>query len=97
MLRKLLRLSLSVALVAGAAAVAVAVPGIAPPVPTALAAPSGFTGLTPARLLDTREGNGAPAAAVGPGGVVDLHKASEIFVHEFRGGVLGRISLERPA
>jgi len=32
-----------------------------------------------------------------PGGLVDLHKASEIFVHEFRGGVLGRISLERPA
>ncbi len=32
-----------------------------------------------------------------PGGIVDLHKASEIFVHEFRGGVLGRISLERPA
>ncbi len=31
-----------------------------------------------------------------PGGIVDLHKASEIFVHEFRGGVLGRISLERP-
>jgi ribosome biogenesis GTPase A len=32
-----------------------------------------------------------------PGGIVDLHKASEVFVHEFRGGKLGRISLERPA
>jgi ribosome biogenesis GTPase A len=31
-----------------------------------------------------------------PGGIVDLHKAAEIFVHEFRGGVLGPISLERP-
>ena len=31
-----------------------------------------------------------------PGGVVDLHKASEVFVHEFRGGKLGRISLELP-
>jgi ribosome biogenesis GTPase A len=30
------------------------------------------------------------------GGVVDLHKASEILVHEFRSGVLGRISLEAP-
>jgi ribosome biogenesis GTPase A len=30
------------------------------------------------------------------GGSVDLHKASEILVHEFRSGVLGRISLEAP-
>lgn len=30
------------------------------------------------------------------GGTVDLHKASEIFVHEFRQGLLGRISLEMP-
>jgi ribosome biogenesis GTPase A len=31
------------------------------------------------------------------GGVVDLHKASEILVREFRQGALGRISLETPA
>jgi len=31
-----------------------------------------------------------------PGGVVDLHKAAEVLVHEFRAGVLGPISLERP-
>ena len=31
-----------------------------------------------------------------PGGKVDLHKAAEIFVHEFRAGVIGPISLERP-
>ncbi|HEU4734942.1 MAG TPA: ribosome biogenesis GTPase YlqF [Kofleriaceae bacterium] len=30
------------------------------------------------------------------GGTVDLHKAAEILVHEFRQGVLGRISLEAP-
>jgi ribosome biogenesis GTPase A len=30
------------------------------------------------------------------GGVVDLHKASEVLVHELRSGVLGRISLETP-
>ena len=30
------------------------------------------------------------------GGVVDVHKASEILVHEFRSGALGRISLEEP-
>ena len=31
-----------------------------------------YTALDPVRLLDTREGLGAPKAAVGPGGVVDL-------------------------
>jgi ribosome biogenesis GTPase A len=31
-----------------------------------------------------------------PGGVVDLHKAAEILVHEFRDGTLGRITLESP-
>ncbi len=30
------------------------------------------------------------------GGVVDRHKAAEVFVHEFRAGKLGRISLESP-
>jgi ribosome biogenesis GTPase A len=31
-----------------------------------------------------------------PGGVVDLHKAAETLVHEFRAGTLGRITLEAP-
>jgi ribosome biogenesis GTPase A len=31
------------------------------------------------------------------GGGIDLHKASEILVHEFRSGGLGRISLESPS
>jgi len=31
-----------------------------------------------------------------PGGGVDMHKAAEILVNEFRSGKLGRISLERP-
>ncbi len=30
------------------------------------------------------------------GGKVDLRKAADIFIHEFRTGVLGRITLERP-
>lgn len=30
------------------------------------------------------------------GGVVDLHKAAEVLVHEFRAGTLGKISLEAP-
>ena len=31
-----------------------------------------------------------------PGGLVDLHKAAEIFVRELRSGAIGRISLEAP-
>lgn len=31
-----------------------------------------------------------------PGGVIDRHKAAEIFIHDFRSGALGRISLESP-
>jgi hypothetical protein len=31
-----------------------------------------FVGLTPARILDTRSGAGAPAAKVGPGGVINV-------------------------
>jgi hypothetical protein len=34
--------------------------------------PGAFVSLAPARLLDTRIGNGAPVGAVGPGGVVSL-------------------------
>jgi ribosome biogenesis GTPase A len=30
------------------------------------------------------------------GGVVDRHKASDILIHDFRNGTLGRITLERP-
>ena len=30
------------------------------------------------------------------GGVVDLHKAADVLIHEFRSGTLGRISLEWP-
>ena len=30
------------------------------------------------------------------GGVVDRHKASDILIHDFRNGSLGRVTLERP-
>lgn len=30
------------------------------------------------------------------GGEIDLHRAAEIFLREFRAGTLGRISLETP-
>ncbi len=31
-----------------------------------------------------------------PGGVVNLHKASEVLIHDLRSGALGRVSLEKP-
>ncbi len=31
------------------------------------------------------------------GGVVDLHKAADVLIHDFRSGALGRISLEEPS
>jgi len=31
-----------------------------------------------------------------PGGVIDLHKAADVLIHEFRAGTIGRISLEEP-
>jgi ribosome biogenesis GTPase A len=31
-----------------------------------------------------------------PGGVIDRHKAADVFIHELRTGAIGRISLERP-
>jgi hypothetical protein len=39
---------------------------------------SGYVPLTPVRVLDTRTGTGAPAAAVGPGGVVHLSLAGRV-------------------
>jgi ribosome biogenesis GTPase A len=39
---------------------------------------------------------GRRRGALRKGGVVDLHQAAELFVQEFRAGVIGRISLEVP-
>jgi ribosome biogenesis GTPase A len=39
---------------------------------------------------------GRRRGALRPGGLIDLHKAAEILVHEFRAGTLGRITLELP-
>jgi ribosome biogenesis GTPase A len=51
------------------------------------------TPATPEALLSEI---GRRRAGLRAGGNVDLHKAAEIFVHEFRSGVLGRMSLEAP-
>ena len=66
------RVLLGVAMSLSLVVVTVGTPS-APLTPTAaIAASTGFVGVTPARLLDTRDGTGAPAAAIGPGGIVDL-------------------------
>ena len=55
-----------------AAHAAPVVPATGSPATLSTAATGGFVGVTPFRLLDTREGNGAPKAPVGPGGSIDL-------------------------
>ena len=42
------------------------------------------------------EAIGRRRGSIRRGGVVDLHKAADILVHDFRDGALGRISLESP-
>jgi ribosome biogenesis GTPase A len=55
------------------------------------------------RLADLPSSAGALLLEIGrrrgclrSGGTVDLHKAADVFIHEFRSGALGRISLEVP-
>lgn len=48
---------------------------------------------TPAALL---EEIGRRRGCLAGGGVVDLHRAAELFLREMRGGLLGRLSLEAP-
>ena len=55
------------------------------------------------KLADLPEAPGALLGEIGKrrgclrsGGIVDMHKAADILVHDFRAGALGRISLEAP-
>lgn len=43
------------------------------------------------------EAIGRKRGALRPGGRIDLHKASELLLHEFRSGKIGLLSLETPA
>jgi ribosome biogenesis GTPase A len=43
------------------------------------------------------EAIGRRRGCIRAGGVVDLHKAADHLIHDFRAGVLGRISLEEPS
>ncbi|MEO8801330.1 MAG: ribosome biogenesis GTPase YlqF [Polyangiaceae bacterium] len=42
------------------------------------------------RIIGTKRG------ALKKGGALDMHKASDALIHDFRDGILGKISLERP-
>lgn len=46
--------------------------------------------------IEWMEAIGRKRGALRAGGRVDLHKASEILLHELRQGILGQITLERP-
>jgi len=50
----------------------------------------------PAAALELLEQIARKRGKLKAGGVIDVEKAAEILVHEFRTGTIGRISLERP-
>lgn len=49
---------------------------------------------SPTELLETI---GKKRGALRKGGTIDMHKAADALIHDFRGGVLGRITLEIPS
>lgn len=51
----------------------------------------------PASDIELVETVGRKRGALRSGGRIDLHKASEILLHDIRSGALGRISMENPA
>lgn len=50
----------------------------------------------PTSATEVLEAIGRRRGALRAGGVIDMHKASDALVHDFRSGALGRISLEEP-
>jgi ribosome biogenesis GTPase A len=50
----------------------------------------------PASGPEALETLGRKRGCLRPGGVIDLHKAAELCLHELRSGKIGRISLETP-
>lgn len=51
----------------------------------------------PAKAEELLVAIGKKRGALRAGGVVDMHKAADVLVHDFRSGALGPITLERPA
>lgn len=50
----------------------------------------------PATDIELLEEIGRRRGALRSGGHIDLHKASELLLHEFRSGKIGQLSLETP-
>jgi ribosome biogenesis GTPase A len=50
----------------------------------------------PESPLALLEAIGRKRGGIRAGGVIDLHKAADVLIHELRGGQLGGVSLERP-
>jgi ribosome biogenesis GTPase A len=50
----------------------------------------------PQRDIELLEAIGKKRGCLRPGGRIDLHKASEILLHDLRSGALGRITMETP-
>ena len=50
----------------------------------------------PASPIEALRAIGKKRGCIKSGGVIDMHKAGDVLVHEFRNGTLGRISLEAP-
>jgi ribosome biogenesis GTPase A len=50
----------------------------------------------PANARDLLEAIGKRRGGLRAGGVIDLHKAADALIHDFRSGALGRITLEEP-
>jgi ribosome biogenesis GTPase A len=53
-------------------------------------------GELPQRDIELLEAIGKKRGCLRPGGRIDLHKASEILLHDLRSGALGRITMETP-
>ncbi|MGS0828334.1 ribosome biogenesis GTPase YlqF [Shewanella sp. 0m-8] len=53
--------------------------------------------LMPDTDIELLEAIGRNRGALRPGGRIDLHKASEVLLHDFRAGRIGQLSLETPA
>jgi ribosome biogenesis GTPase A len=50
----------------------------------------------PETEIELMEAIGTKRGCLRPGGRIDLHKASEILLHELRDGTIGKVTLERP-
>jgi len=63
--------------------------------PESLRARYGLTSL-PGGAAEVLLAIGRRRGCIRAGGVIDVHKAADILIHDFRGGLLGKVTLETP-